>query len=187
MRAHTHTYLEPRIPTYWPLLWYFPTLLTWNFAFPLKSSHILFLSLLFSLYKNLRSRESSLLHNRCVKAAWSPEAILEQTDVLFTEAGSILNGSSCSLHERRPNTPVGHKTCEKSVMSQIFHCVFCLSSSSELGAGGPPVGTRPVEDEAGRHVAGCSGPDLRPGPALDSLRQRYEYVLSGTTVGCKSN
>lgn len=41
---------------------------------------------------------------------------------------------------------------------------FCFSSSSELRTGGPPAGSRPAEDEAGRHAAGRPGPDLTPGP-----------------------
>lgn len=42
--------------------------------------------------------------------------------------------------------------------------VSSFSSSAELRTGGPPVGTRPDEDEAGRHAAGRPGPDLIPGP-----------------------
>lgn len=66
---------------------------------------------------------------------------------------------------------------------QIFQHVFCLSSSSELRVGDSPVGTRPVEDEAGRHVVGCSGPDLAPGPGPNSPHQWCENVYSGTRMG----
>lgn len=48
------------------------------------------------------------------------------------------------------------------IHSLILSC--CVSSSSELRAGGPPVGARPAEDKAGRHAVGRPGPDLTPGP-----------------------
>lgn len=52
---------------------------------------------------------------------------------------------------------------------------FCLSgpgSSSEFWTCDPPVGTRPAEDQAGRHAAGCSGPDLTgSGPGSVCLMQ----------------
>lgn len=62
--------------------------------------------------------------------------------------------------------------------------LLCLFSSSELRAGGPPPGTRPAEDEAGRHAAGRPGPDLTPerhgGRLAQSLPSAPSFSLSGT-------
>lgn len=99
---------------------------------------------------------------------------------MFTEVGSVLTAEFRQHTHTHTSRLFWTSSYDTFRTSQIFHRVFRLSSSSELGAGGPPVGTRPAEDEAGRHVAGPPGPDLRPGPgpALDSLHQRYEGRLS---------
>lgn len=75
VHTHTHMLTSPIILSYWPVLWYFPTLLTWNSAF-LSENPPRFCSFLFSLCKNLTSREIFLLHNCCIKAVWSPGATL---------------------------------------------------------------------------------------------------------------
>lgn len=111
---------------------------------------------------------------------WTTSSCLETScskqtgDCGDLEVGFGLNGSG---RLNRPpelpwtNTSDNHDTRDtaetrttyllSSGSSQTFQCDFCLSFSSELWAGSPPAGTRPVEDEAGRHVAGCSGPDLK--------------------------
>lgn len=68
--------------------------------------------------------------------------------------------------------------------------LLCLFSSSELRAGGPPPGTRPAEDEAGRHAAGRPGPDLTPerhgGRLAQSLPSAPSFSLSGTRLTARA-
>lgn len=119
-------------------------------------------------------------------------------DFLLIEVALVLNGSrritklaeSTALNQHQRRFPDLWDAAETrrtylwfSSYPQIFQHVFCLSSSSELRVGDSLVGTRPVEDEAGCHVAGCSGPDLTPGPGLNSLHQWCENVYSGTRMG----
>lgn len=72
----------------------------------------------------------------------------------------------------------------------LAHTLLCLFSSSELRAGGPPPGTRPAEDEAGRHAAGRPGPDLTPerhgGHLAQSLPSAPSFSLSGTRLTARA-
>lgn len=135
--------------------------------------------------------------------AWSLELFCsnqpgDRGDFLLIEVALVLNGSGRITQPAESTALNQHKRCFPDLWDaaetrttylwfssspQIFQHVFCLSSSSELRVGDSPVGTRPVEDEAGRHVVGCSGPDLTPGPGLNSLHQCCENVYSGTRMG----
>lgn len=74
-------------------------------------------------------------------------------------------------------------------LALAFTLLF-LFSSSELRAGGPPPGTRPAEDEAGRHAAGRPGPHLTPewhgGRIAQSLPGAPSFSLSGTRLAAQA-
>lgn len=71
-----------------------------------------------------------------------------------------------------PEVAEGPRWINRHVTSDGLIDVFGFSSSSELRAGGPTVGTRPAEDEAGRHAAGRPGPDLAPDKRLSTQAAR---------------
>ncbi|XP_035480446.2 uncharacterized protein im:7136398 isoform X1 [Scophthalmus maximus] len=101
-------------------------------------------------------------------------------------AGRAEGEGACGQQQWRCQAETSGALGAAGVFSSAAHRLERLTSTgrarSELGAGDSPAGTRPAEDEAGRHAAGRPGPDLTQHRVRGPGALQTQTRLSVTTL-----